>query len=913
MNIRKIKIIISFILLNIILIGFSTENLAVEESFIEFLKNKIYPECEAKSVFIPPTDDPGEIPGSGGSSSGEFEDSETIILPYYTSISGHVYEESPIEDDEKPKIESDAQKRELAIDDEGTLKEKVANVKGVYVSLKDDDSSNHTVTKGDGSYKFEGITPGEYHLSFIYGSLEKSIPSSDATIYDVLKYNGYDYSASKITTNSGEVPDYDYNAIRKELEMSRCLASQVFILIDMSQSMTSDDTKFKLAMDSARTLVNSLIEGSDNIYVGIIGYSGNSWRIAGLTKDKEYLKKQLDILEGTRNQANTWLVNTDIVRALTKAQRSFYEGDPDEEEDDFDDDPSNRNIILISDGVPTADFENDLQIFQEGDESYDETTTKLNKIVDNTKAKLQDLTEEDNVNVMALISPTSDSTEKTLLDRIYKDVNLTYSIAESAQDLANKIKKDSKQWVIDHLQEGTSENYGGKDCLESIEGLEDANRRAKVDENFEGTFYYNIKDADIISHIVDASSLTANSSIFKEIENGIGRRDYSAGDDADKLSKASYMKVDFKDPAEPPEDLEDPDILGTCLIQAKEDVVPEDYDESDSSWSREVIDGKDAYVYTVDDYEFEDGHIGQFKYIYILEESSYEVNLYLQRRQSFSLATKVTATAAKITLNDNKLLAFHKRDVGDEVPLLEVLDDDISHGATVQLEYAITVKNDSSTSCNYLELVNYIPEGFTYSDEATLLTEENVKNNKYRWISRDITDLCNSGYIDEAAKNDHSTNDVLTLLLCDPEILGNEDDVIEEIGEEAAANINWFSAIVPGGEFTVKLVISRVIDRAEDATGTIHNDVEVLGYHNSAERRLAIESSDSSELGFLKGFYPGDNKDIDFSRPTNNAFIVPPTGGITPIEFIREKMIFIVPTVAITIMASLIYIKKKKK
>ena len=100
--------------------------------------------------------------------------------------------------------------------------------------------------------------------------------------------------------------------------------------------------------------------------------------------------------------------------------------------------------------------------------------------------------------------------------------------------------------------------------------------------------------------------------------------------------------------------------------------------------------------------------------------------------------------------------------------------------------------------------------------------------------------------------------------------------------------------IAPGGEYTVRYVVSRLIsnlDEIEDPDFGIAS--EVLKYQDAANRRMLYQVK-GSESHQYSGAYPGDSQDQDFSNEsTNDVIVIPPTGKETiELPEILRKSIF---------------------
>ena len=129
-----------------------------------------------------------------------------------------------------------------------------------------------------------------------------------------------------------------------------------------------------------------------------------------------------------------------------------------------------------------------------------------------------------------------------------------------------------------------------------------------------------------------------------------------------------------------------------------------------------------------------------------------------------SLRITVTATAFRIKLADGQVLLLDTREIGSDVPLIEYMDDEIAHGATIDVQYQINIKNDSNIQCNYLELVNYLPQGFVFAKSANLLTKEGT-NGDFGWVEALVNNLYDNGYISKDTKTAQQRKRMSTIKL----------------------------------------------------------------------------------------------------------------------------------------------------
>lgn len=141
-------------------------------------------------------------------------------------------------------------------------------------------------------------------------------------------------------------------------------------------------------------------------------------------------------------------------------------------------------------------------------------------------------------------------------------------------------------------------------------------------------------------------------------------------------------------------------------------------------------------------------------------------DLYLARKPEFSLVTQTTITALKITLSDGQMLYTDTKEVGSDLPIIDYIDAEIAHGATVEVEYSINIKNNSSAQCNYLEIINHLPEGFMYNENTMLITE-NKPNKEVGWKAVSLQELYDNGYVSEETNNKYGSKTNLKVVLGD--------------------------------------------------------------------------------------------------------------------------------------------------
>ncbi len=404
-----------------------------------------------KPTYVPP-DDPIVPITTTPPSSGK--PSKTVI--HYTAISGNVYEEL-----------GESFKKYTA--QKGTLVGDISNehlpIEGVIVQA----GGYQTVTNANGDYRLN-LPPGNYSLKFIYGKLVgNTYANTEERKRNVLKYNGYDY----IVTKAPDRQDYEYTTT-KEIEIigagKGC--EQIMLLVDCSGSVRNSTVeingekipRINAIVESTKKLVDSLLSSGENIYIGLIFFSGECYRAQSLTNNGEILKQHLDYIRDN----DWWVTNTNVVGALNKAESSFV----------FNGKDANRHIIVLSDGVPTSDNKEEDKIYS--DDTDADILSKLNGIKSTTRGKIQDLKNK-GISIRSIYLDPEDEEESAYIKQIFDDARIMQSDA-FISEITDSLKKDLITTTVEKEYKRTA----------TIDrGLEDLTRREEVDDNFNDIFYYN--------------------------------------------------------------------------------------------------------------------------------------------------------------------------------------------------------------------------------------------------------------------------------------------------------------------------------------------------------------------------------------------------------------------------------------
>ena len=448
---RKICIIISIFILVIVCLQSTSVFAGLASS------------AQSESGYSPPPPTPSDAnptpssPGPSGPSTPSGP--PTVTIYHYTYIQGNVYED----------LGYSRRGINAGEDDKLTLDFPISDV---LVNLKQGDTIvASTRTDENGNYRFEPAD-GTYSIEIWYGDTNGISFDNVNTVKNVLKYNGQDY----MTVGTPTEQDY-LNIEQIEITNSGKGAAQIYIALDCSASSRTtmvdvngiEKSRLRVEVEAASRLINSLLNSGQNIYVGLVFFSGTSYRSVYLCKNETLLNSALtDILN------NNWYTpNTDIVAALDKAYNSFANNAQGS---------SNRYIILLSDRIPTA--AGDVKVYC--DETEEETLNKLyGPLKTATRDKVLSL-KNDGVNIFSLLVQSNDQEEYDYVESIYGDTSTRHLTKQDGAELAKGITEDLKQYIFEttEVQEYSSGSY-------IYAGYEDAERRKAVYNNFESFYYGN--------------------------------------------------------------------------------------------------------------------------------------------------------------------------------------------------------------------------------------------------------------------------------------------------------------------------------------------------------------------------------------------------------------------------------------
>ena len=692
-------------------------------------------------------------------------------------------------------------------------KQKLGTASGITVNLLDGAGNivDTQITDDSGAYSFRPSQAGTYSTEFYYGIYQGSKSS--------LNYNGHDYIAVKTPTEQQTI-----NVTKEEVIASGKGAAQVYLAIDCSISMRNtivnidgqEQTRLQVAVDAAKKLQEALINSGDNVYVGLIFFSGTNYRAVSLTKDKESLNAALSDIESN----DWWTSNTDIGGALDKAYDSFYNNDKED---------SNRYIAIISDGIPTKIGGTEVY----SDETDEEILNKLyNVIAPQTKEKVKEIAEK-GVKILSLFTKSDDEEENALVEATFKNVSDWYANIRDGEEMQWFISKGIKEEILDTT---LSKEYVTEEVSKShiLAGYEDPERREEVDKLFEpngNKLYYE------------------NTKMFQAIDEQYGT------EFANELSNKTWMRV-----------------------------------AGGSNYAITPMSGGATGSYSTRTET--DTEIIVTTYV----EKKYEnQNLVLARRPQFSLSLKTTAIGLNIVLQDGYRLPY-TREINSELPIVASLDNELAHGAGVEIEYAVAIKNDSSIQSDYLEVINYLPDGF------------GLKN-----ISINGTEIYSVANLDQLV-----TDNYITVKTYD-KYNGKRGAFCVTLDNGGQGENGFY--LSPGKEYVISYTVSKVITSIYDKMEEHDSVSEILVYKDAANRRMsdyknvtsnaqsiatvALENAKSSAMK-IQGIYPGDDQDKDRSEYINAVYITPPTG-----KNLSRTATYVITSIFILVAIGLIAVDKK--
>lgn len=162
-------------------------------------------------------------------------------------------------------------------------------------------------------------------------------------------------------------------------EISKSNDTEIVLVIDNSNSMqfktAEGKTRKSILLDSAKNLVNTIFDTSNNVKMGIVKFCGETglWSLYAASVITKSTSQREDVIAGlTTIENGSTESGTNIQKGLIKAEELFSESN------------GNKVIILLTDGCPNEDGEKNSVVASQMVMSNE----KYNTILSNTKNEL---------------------------------------------------------------------------------------------------------------------------------------------------------------------------------------------------------------------------------------------------------------------------------------------------------------------------------------------------------------------------------------------------------------------------------------------------------------------------------------------------------------------------------------------
>lgn len=784
--------------------------------------------------------------------------------PFYPYIEGNVYNELLEEKsiaDERLDIPSDEKF------------EKISNVKVELFDTpnpdEDDEPCATTYSDKDGFYHIAPKEPGSYYLRFTYGTYKEGCDTEE--LKQSVKYNGLDYTAvmagQHISTTTEITNITTYTTIEKTIIRSGSGCSQVVLAMDISYSTWQEDNDaLENEKKAAKELIEKLLSDEKNIYISIVVFAGGkenssyvvsgnddnatSVRIISFTNNKERLFEAIDSIqvrdEGDKTpgylNVHDFIAGTNIEAGLDVAKDTFLDPPAGYEDVEY-----LRNIILLSDGAPTTD-NNTMHEPIYSDDSDEVIAMKLIQIADSTHEKLMELV-NDGVNVFSYVVKQEDDYLQEIIERIFDPRDETEErlngkwFQSNQADAVEIIKNDIAATVKETINK-TQETIVNTETIEKTETLM--------------KLFAGLEDEDRrneLTNLYDELNYENVSVIENAFKNDVADDKFIRN--AKKFLDDTYMTVYVKQP---------------YII---------------------TFDGEEPHPYTGQD-------------------------LILDEREKFELSVDIKVTGFRLTLSDGTIIEekavlpfcdanlqkYEKiqiDDIADPV-YIQSLDKEIMHGAKIDIEYTMIVKNESAVPAQGFTLLNYLTNLSKYQHMSILNFNENARmitdtytNKDYGWQAKEKSELMRPGSkliatgVWGKLRNDYY---IECKYDCD-----NTDNTALRSGK-----------LYSNGERYVKVILSKVLSSTNDES-EFSDSVEIIKYKNDLGVRMRTPYVEEGKLyKQYMGIIPGNGEESLSTTPvverdyaeSNSIFVIPPT-GFTNYKIYIFISIVIMLTICVTV------------
>jgi len=792
----------------------------------------------------PPASPPSSPPSGGGSGSGSGgssdytpsepstpstppvttptepdDDPVVITIPYYeyhtyedvyTSIEGIIWEDFNNEE------------KFVNIMGEEDEDNESGNISIGYWGNERYDSGLEWLIGGIDIKMFEGTTPVKTFESLDSG-LTSSEPNNEYGIYNFkFDADSDSYKEYSLGFEFGVNNDYnyrynaqDYSAyvenINSEIEVDQLFkgkgVTQVYLVVDFSTSMyletTNDGVRRIDAMaNSVKALIEELEdlpEEQNNLLIGIIAYAGSARIATHLTNNFESIKTiiyelvnrytpdpptggptpGLDIsVTNEYGYLPESKIGTNISAAVQKATEGFMEIED-----------TNRLIILFSDGAPT--------VHNDFDQVYNtpEKESKWMQIAVRTNPDLRTIYDSEEYKLIPILIKSYDGPEASRVETAFNGIE-KYTVEDNSDSIVNEVSEMIKEIIRPELLEDAY-IFMGAEAYKST--ADNEVRRLEVNNIFKNLYYGILRD-------------------FERIDHGIAPINPGSKDIPGSFISNTWMKTD----QHPMED----GVIRPFAIKKLPDPNPLKIDHGSG------IVSQTATLIVIAEEIVEWHH-------YV--PRSHVLNFYLSRRQEFELNLTEYVTGVRITLSDGTVIhenILGKNSVKDiankDLPYPIIIDELLLHGALVEIEYAIEIKNTTNTKASVFSVANYLDDAaLVFNQDAKLLTNPEHSNKEYGWYK--VYDWSqpygwNQLEINTLQRTDAKGNTVPAgeglIRIMNP---GLERDFKDKYCLKADINNEPLNS---GFSKTLRLVLTAVLDSAEDINFNYLNHSEIVGYAN---------------------------------------------------------------------------------
>lgn len=647
----------------------------------------------------------------------------------------------------------------------------------LYSENNDSEPILETFTNSDGFYKFENVPAGRYRVRFNY--------SNDINF---LKYNGHDY---KSTAN--EVPE-TINIGNKPLDVA--------ILVDTSSSMNT----LPQVQESLKILVERLLNNNTiftDINISILSFNSNPKIECSFTNDLSTLYSAIDnfVSIGTTNTAAGLIYAQNCLNGFGSS-------------DDI------KVLLLYTDGVPVpvnrgilpSKAELESMGYKEGTSEYNEAAQKSvsNQIFDKTGRNIYALQlygeyfdrlfEENNgiVNSYYLNEKEHSFVQPIIIN---ERINISEfeidnfedakgDLAVRTQEIWNGIGNNIKKFAI-----AVSNSFYSNDTLPTFKYIfGEENSIFLIDDTFE-TVKKTIEDDVFTTYMVEIDKTQENVA-------------YGMDSQEARLELMEYSQnMNY---------------------------------ENGSLLNIENCSNKEEFIKNVSMY----GITPTFTLFAGLELKN--VNFAIEERPKASVHIEKHVTHLKITLSDgNTLIDWEPNQNVKHLMVLPgksltaIMDDELTHGATIQIEYKILIqnKNEMDNLANYF--TNEFLNNVTNNDVINRLLEyygtTNLQDIMYKYIPTQyyIYDYLNNNLIfDETNSPNYWTATYGDISISD--IVASNAQTILEINRNQLDKLY----LLPEEKCELKLSTSKLMTIADADLSTYDNYVEVVQYSSILGRRM---------------------------------------------------------------------------